>query len=57
MSKAIQPEHLKQLRPLQAQLKQAVKLQEPQAAESAMKAIQKLLTPYGRSVYLVWQLV
>jgi hypothetical protein len=47
MNKAIRPEHLKQLRPLEAELKQAVKLQEPQAAEAAMKAIQVLLTPYG----------
>lgn len=47
MTKAIRPEHLKLLRPLEAELKQAVKLQEPQAAEAAMKAIQKLLTPYG----------
>ncbi len=47
MNKAIRSEHLKQLRPLEAELKQAVKLQEPQAAEAAMKAIQVLLTPYG----------
>lgn len=47
MSKAIRPEHLKQLRPLEAELKQAVKLQEPEAAEAAMKAIQTLLAPYG----------
>ena len=48
MSKIIRPEHLKLLRPLEAELKQAVKLQEPQAAEAAMKAIQTLLTPYGK---------
>lgn len=47
MGKAIQSDHLKQLRPLEAQLTQAVKLQEPQAAEAAMKAIQKLLSVYG----------
>lgn len=47
MSKALRPEHLKQLRPLETELKQAVKLQEPQTAEAAMKAIQVLLTPYG----------
>jgi hypothetical protein len=47
MSKAIQREHLRRLRPLETELKQAVKLQEPQVAEAAMKAIQELLTPYG----------
>jgi hypothetical protein len=36
MSKAIRPEHLKQLRPLETELKQAVKLQEPEAAEPAI---------------------
>jgi hypothetical protein len=51
MSKAIRPEHLKLLRPLEAELKQAVKLQEAQAAEVAMKAIQKLLIPYGANHY------
>jgi hypothetical protein len=47
MSKAIQQEHLKQLRPLEAKLKQAVKLQDAPAAETVMQAIQNLLAPYG----------
>lgn len=47
MGKTIQSDHLKLLRPLEAQLKQAVKLQEPQAAEAAMLSIQRLLNPYG----------
>ncbi len=49
MSKAIRSEHLKLLRPLEAELKRAVKAQEAPAAEVAMKAIQQLLEPYGSS--------
>jgi hypothetical protein len=49
MSKAIRPEHLELLRPLEVELKRAVKAQEAPAAEAAMSSIQKLLEQYGAS--------
>jgi hypothetical protein len=47
MPRAIRPEHLKQLRPLEDQLKKSVKGHDLEAAERAMEEIIRLLAPYG----------
>lgn len=47
MSRAIRPEHLEELRPLEEKLKRAQNTGCVSEAEEAMKAIQRLLNPYG----------
>jgi hypothetical protein len=47
MGRAIAKKHLKQLQPLEAELKRLVKLHQEDAAELVFTQIQKLLQPYG----------
>jgi hypothetical protein len=49
VKKAINREHLEQLKPLESQLKQETKRGDIEAAANTMKAIIKLLSPYGNN--------